>query len=57
MVELMLPKADRPTKGKTWPKPANAKRVREYHVYRYDPDQDAIRASTPISSTSTIAVR
>ena len=41
MVELMLPKADRPTKGKTWPKPANAKHLREYHIYRYDPDQDA----------------
>ena len=41
MVELMLPKADRPTKGKTWPKPANAKRLREYHVYRYNPDESA----------------
>jgi succinate dehydrogenase / fumarate reductase iron-sulfur subunit len=41
MVELVLPKADRPTKGKTWPKPANAKRLREYHIYRYDPDQNA----------------
>ena len=41
MVELMLPKADRPTKGKTWPKPANAKRLREYHIYRYDPDSGA----------------
>jgi succinate dehydrogenase / fumarate reductase, iron-sulfur subunit len=41
MVELMLPKADRPTQGKSWPKPANAKRLREYHIYRYDPDQSA----------------
>ena len=41
MVELMLPKADRPVKGKTWPKPANASRLREYHIYRYDPDQSA----------------
>ena len=41
MVELMLPKADRPIKGKTWPKPANATRLREYHIYRYDPDQGA----------------
>ena len=41
MVELMLPKADRPVKGKTWPKPANATRLREYHIYRYDPDQGA----------------
>ena len=41
MVELMLPKADRPSKGRTWPRPANAKRLREYHIYRYDPDQSA----------------
>ena len=41
MVELMVSKADRPIKGKTWPKPANGKRLREYHIYRYDPDQSA----------------
>ena len=29
MVELMLPKADRPTKGKTWPKPTGASKLRE----------------------------
>jgi succinate dehydrogenase / fumarate reductase iron-sulfur subunit len=39
MVELLLPKASRPIKGKTWPKPAGAKRLREFHIYRYDPDK------------------
>ena len=41
MVELMLPKADRPAKGKSWPKPANAQRLREFHIYRYDPESGA----------------
>ena len=26
--------------GKTWPKPAGATRLREYKVYRYDPDTE-----------------
>ena len=38
MAELTLRKADQPQKGKTWPKPAGATRLREYHIYRYDPD-------------------
>jgi len=41
MVELLLPKASQVKKGKTWPKPAGATRLREYRVYRYDPDSDA----------------
>jgi len=40
MVELFLPKNSQPTKGKTWPKPAG-KRLREYRVYRFDPDSEA----------------
>ena len=41
MVEFALPKRSRPTKGKTWPKPAAAKRVTEFRIYRYNPDDDA----------------
>ncbi|MEO0623969.1 MAG: succinate dehydrogenase iron-sulfur subunit [Pseudomonadota bacterium] len=38
MVELTLPKNSRITKGKTWPKPEGAKKLREIRVYRWDPD-------------------
>ena len=39
MAELTLRKADQPQKGKTWPKPQGATRLREFHIYRYDPDK------------------
>jgi succinate dehydrogenase / fumarate reductase iron-sulfur subunit len=38
MAELLLNKKSQPQKGKTWPKPEGATRLREYRVYRYDPD-------------------
>ncbi|MGV3651356.1 MAG: succinate dehydrogenase iron-sulfur subunit [Devosia sp.] len=38
MVELRLPKNSQIRTGKTWPKPAGAARVREFKIYRYDPD-------------------
>jgi len=38
MVELALPRNSRPTVGKTWPAPAGAKETREYHIYRWSPD-------------------
>ena len=38
MVEFLLPKNSRIRTGKTWPKPDGATRLREYRVYRYDPD-------------------
>ncbi len=41
MVELTLPKNSRMTEGKTWPKPAGAKNVKEFRIYRYDPDGGA----------------
>ncbi|MCD7058277.1 succinate dehydrogenase iron-sulfur subunit [Pelagibacterium xiamenense] len=41
MAELLLDKRSRPKKGKVWPKPEGATRLREYHVYRYDPDTEA----------------
>jgi succinate dehydrogenase / fumarate reductase iron-sulfur subunit len=41
MVQLTLPKNSKVTTGKVWPKPEGAKRIREYRVYRYDPDSGA----------------
>jgi succinate dehydrogenase / fumarate reductase, iron-sulfur subunit len=38
MVQLTLPKNSRVTVGKTWPRPAGAKNVREFRVYRWSPD-------------------
>jgi len=38
MVELTLPKNSRIESGKTWPKPAGATNLREYHIYRWSPD-------------------
>jgi len=40
MVELTLPKNSKIKPGKTWPKPAGA-RLREFRIYRYDPDTEA----------------
>ena len=37
MVEFRLPKNSRIKPGKTWPRP-DAKNVREFAVYRYDPE-------------------
>jgi succinate dehydrogenase / fumarate reductase iron-sulfur subunit len=41
MVQLTLPKNSKVTAGKTWPKPEGATRLREYRVYRHDPDTGA----------------
>lgn len=38
MVELALPKNSRLTEGKVWDKPAGAKEVREFRIYRWSPD-------------------
>ncbi|MGR7995874.1 MULTISPECIES: succinate dehydrogenase iron-sulfur subunit [unclassified Xanthobacter] len=38
MVELTLPKNSQMTPGKVWPKPANAKKVTEFRIYRWNPD-------------------
>ena len=38
MVEIALPKNSRVTQGKTWPRLARAANVREYRIYRYDPE-------------------
>jgi succinate dehydrogenase / fumarate reductase iron-sulfur subunit len=38
MVELTLPKNSKITQGKTWPKPEGATNLREFRVYRWNPD-------------------
>ncbi|MEJ0050090.1 MAG: succinate dehydrogenase iron-sulfur subunit [Methylovirgula sp.] len=38
MAEFALPKNSKLVKGKTWPKPAGAANLREFHVYRWNPD-------------------
>ena len=38
MVELALPKNSKVGKGKVWPAPDGATNIREYRIYRYDPD-------------------
>ncbi len=41
MVEFVLPKNSRMGAGKTWPKPAGATNIKEYRIYRWNPDDDA----------------
>jgi len=38
MVQFTLPKNSKIAQGKTWPRPVNAKSQREYHIYRWSPD-------------------
>jgi len=38
MVELTLPKNSKVGEGKKWPAPAGAKEIREYRIYRWNPD-------------------
>ena len=38
MAELTLPKNSRIMPGKTWAKAVGATRLKEYRVYRYEPD-------------------
>ena len=38
MVEFTLPKNSRVTAGRTWKAPAGAKAVREFKIYRWNPD-------------------
>jgi succinate dehydrogenase / fumarate reductase iron-sulfur subunit len=41
MVELTLPASSRPVTGKTWPRPDGATQLREFRIYRWDPDDDS----------------
>ena len=38
MVQFNLPQNSKITEGKTWPVPAVAHNLREYRVYRWDPE-------------------
>ena len=38
MVEFALPKNSRISGGKAWPKPAGATELREFRIYRWNPD-------------------
>ncbi len=38
MVEFALPKNSKIREGKTWPKPEGATNLREYRIYRWNPD-------------------
>jgi succinate dehydrogenase iron-sulfur subunit len=38
MVEFTLPKNSKVTEGKAWPAPAGARNLREYRIYRWNPD-------------------
>ncbi len=38
MVQLTLPKNSKVTEGKIWADPTGAKEVREFHIYRWNPD-------------------
>ncbi|MGP8232772.1 MAG: succinate dehydrogenase iron-sulfur subunit [Methylovirgula sp.] len=40
MVQLTLPKNSTISKGKTWPKPESAGNLREFHIYRWNPDDN-----------------
>ncbi|MDR3408870.1 MAG: succinate dehydrogenase iron-sulfur subunit [Methylovirgula sp.] len=40
MVQLSLPKNSTISKGKTWPKPEGATNLREFHIYRWNPDDN-----------------
>lgn len=41
MVQLTLPKNSQVKTGKTWPKPANTANLKEFRVYRWNPDDGA----------------
>jgi succinate dehydrogenase / fumarate reductase, iron-sulfur subunit len=41
MVQLTLPQNSRVKPGRRWPKPANAKRLTEFRIYRWNPDDGA----------------
>jgi succinate dehydrogenase / fumarate reductase iron-sulfur subunit len=38
MVQFTLPKNSKITVGKTWPKPVGGRNLREYRIYRWNPD-------------------
>ena len=41
MVQLTLPKNSKPAEGKTWKRPAGARNVTAFRIYRWNPDDGA----------------
>ncbi len=41
MAEFSLPKNSQITEGKSWPAPVGAKALKEFRVYRWNPDDGA----------------
>jgi succinate dehydrogenase / fumarate reductase iron-sulfur subunit len=41
MVQFTLPQNSKIGKGKVWPKPAGASKIREFRIYRWNPDDTA----------------
>ena len=41
MAEFSLPKNSRPVDGKVWPKPQGSNNLKEFRIYRYDPDGES----------------
>jgi succinate dehydrogenase / fumarate reductase iron-sulfur subunit len=41
MVQFTLPENSKVGKGKVWPKPAGATKIREFRIYRWNPDDTA----------------
>jgi succinate dehydrogenase / fumarate reductase iron-sulfur subunit len=38
MVQLTLPKNSRISEGKTWPRPDGARSLKEFRIYRWNPE-------------------
>jgi succinate dehydrogenase / fumarate reductase iron-sulfur subunit len=41
MVQITLPRNSKPVEGKSWPRPTGGHRLREFRIYRYDPDAES----------------
>ena len=57
MAVFTLPKNSKVTEGKTWAYPTGAQDVREFRIYRWNPDDGKIPAWIHIMSTPATAVR
>ena len=57
MVEFTLPKNSKITRARPGRTRRKAAHETEFRIYRWNPDDGPIRASTPITSTATIAGR
>jgi hypothetical protein len=57
MVEFALPRNSQINGGKAWPKPANTKNLKEFRIYRWNPDDGREPVGRHLLSTATIAGR